>query len=117
MGKAHVPVSCVLDRLSEHLDMLAGQIHTTEEAVGDALSGDTSDFSNSVSKLQSLDYLRQSLEDCAMLTLILANSHAKKFYPDVDAQQLCTKLKLETTKELVLPIAGKTHALGDVQLF
>ena len=115
MVEAQTRTSIILYSLSDHLDMLAGQILSMEETVGDALRGETNDFAASVSKLQSLDYVRQSLEDCAVLALIIAKNQENGVAPQ--ANQLREKLKLESTKELVSPAAGSTQKLGEVQLF
>ncbi len=115
MTDAQMSPNNILNRLSDHLDMLAGQILSMEETVGDALRGETNDFAASVSKLQSLDYVRQSLEDCAVLALIIAKTQENGMAPQ--AQQLREKLKLQSTKELISPAAGNKQKFGEFQLF
>lgn len=111
-----VSISVVLDRLSNHLDMLAGKVLATEEAVGKALQGDKAPLENAVGRLQTLDFLRQSLEDCAMLSLMLA-THKNGDNSAVSIEQLEQRLKLEATKNLLVTRVSKPLQGGDVQLF
>ena len=115
-GGTLVPVSDILGRLSDHLDMLAGQVLATEEAVGSALREDHARLENAMGRLQSLDYLRQSLEDCAILTLSLAaQQNGENGLVSID--QLDPKLRLETTKDLLVPHGRERQRGGDVHLF
>ncbi|MEE4189792.1 MAG: hypothetical protein V2I76_15285 [Roseobacter sp.] len=117
MSPTGVKTREILQRLSDHLDMLAGQVCSTEEAVGKALQGQVPQLDLSVTQLQALDFMRQSLEDCALLTLLLAKENKSHFDQSVDADTLAAKLRLEATKSLVKPVTPNAKVVGEVQLF
>lgn len=115
-GLDSVTFSFVLDRLSGQLDVLAARVHETEEAVGKALQAGGTEASVLVARLQTLDYLRQSLEDCALLALLLAKiKHAEE--TDINVEQITKKLRLESTRDLLSQHRDAGHATGDIQLF
>lgn len=99
----------VFARLSVHLDKLAGQVYDVEEALGGIWSETGAKNGMTVTKLQSLDFVRQSLEDCALLV------HYLSLECDVDTlshsavSEFSQRLKLNTTKGIV---AGSSQELG-----
>lgn len=114
-----VKQSTVLHRLSVHLDFLAARIFEVEEELGNILSSKTDSKEVSITKLQSLDFTRQSLEDCAVLLHMLE----KNFTADeawVSENVLSSKeLKLNSTKSIVraTPSPSKPDASGHVDMF
>lgn len=112
----------ILARLSAHLDKLAAQVFDVEEALGDLIStGGTTD-KPSVTKLQSLDFVRQSLEDCALLAHQLGAQPILSSEEGAALEVLRAKLKLAATQELVSPEKNdpKRHLVsgnGDLDLF
>ena len=72
LGKK-VSLSCSIHRLSKHLDSLANQIAAVEETLCETLTENESKKID-VEKIQGLDYVRQSLEDCALLSLIISKT-------------------------------------------
>ena len=68
-----------LGNLSQHLDALSGKIFTIEEVLGTDLFSNSSDQTTvPITTLQSLDFVRQSLEDCALLTHFISSAIAKE---------------------------------------
>lgn len=118
IGSSDECVSSALEKLSMHLDMLAGQIFSVEEELSLYLGKDTIGSSVSISKFQSLDFSRQSLEDCSLLALLLSEIPSLKAagYSEMD---IANKLKLSSTKRLVTSSAS--HCIcspsGDIDLF
>ena len=111
-------ISDTLARLSAHLDMLAGQIFCVEEALGTVLSDESSTAGISITRLQSLDFTRQSLEDCAlMLQALSADPSAQAALENSSALE--QKLKLDATKKLLFAKKAMIsfESDGDVDLF
>ena len=112
----------VLSRLSLHLDNLASRIYDVEEALGNSLTSDQPEIS-SIQKLQSLDFVRQSLEDCALLVHLLGVDRKGISAKHIDLHDLSRKLKLDTTKLLLsrenTAVRGdqRCSATGDIDLF
>lgn len=108
----------LLKRVSHHLDSMASEIHGIEHTIGEELVSISTQRMESITRLQRLDFLRQSMEDLALLTLFLSNNHDGSI--DIG---LAEKLRLETTKQLVLgnadPLAlpSSQNSLGEVDLF
>ena len=90
LGK-QVSLSCSIHRLSEHLDSLANQIAAVEETLCETLTENESKKID-VEKIQGLDYVRQSLEDCALLSLIISKSSASNGFI---AEEIVSRLRLE----------------------
>lgn len=111
-------------RLSSHLDQLAGKIYDVEQTLGDALTS-TSTQTTSITRFQALDFVRQSLEDCSLLIHFLSALDAEE--SAMHADQLVhieKKLKLDTTKALVIAKTNDVHSglsartdKGEVDLF
>ncbi|NNE52944.1 MAG: hypothetical protein HKN30_11150 [Sulfitobacter sp.] len=110
------PFTDLLGRVAEHLDHLANEAHLLEQAVCDAWDTQASGDPAAVQQLQRLDFLRQSLEDCALLTHLL--SRLDTAAPKLDP--LIQKLRLESTRALfAAPAAPGPPAppSGEVDLF
>ena len=116
--KQRILLSHTLEQLSKHLDLLSEQIFHVEEALGKELATKDASHSVSITKFQSLDFARQSLEDAALLLNALGKDPNAKIQlmqrPDTTVE-----LKLESTRRLmdqtyeVLP----TSDTGDLDLF
>lgn len=104
-----------LQRLSTHLDVLADQVCSLEEILCEAFSERKSQPRIDLTKLQSLDFVRQSLEDCAILTLLMSNHTDAN---PITTQQLSRRLKLESTRSIIIKGSEETgQTFGEVQLF
>ena len=114
--------SPVFDNLSAHLDRLAEQVCDIEEALGLSLPENSSACSISITKFQSLDFIRQSLEDCALLVHYLSLHRKGDGVSDQDATAISSKLKLDATKNILQPNQAREpeqNAIsgGDLDLF
>ena len=104
--------STVLHRLSVHLDLLAARIFEVEEELGKVLSSNSTDKEVSITKLQSLDFTRQSLEDCALLLQMIKSSRAADDVRIPQKALAASDLKLNSTKSIIQ--SGYTHGSTDV---
>ena len=106
----------LLGRVAGHLDHLADEAYLLEQAVCDAWDSKDSKDPAAIQQLQKLDFLRQSLEDCALLTQLLSRLDMKA--PELDP--LIQKLRLESTRALfatpAAPVPPAAHS-GEVDLF
>ena len=98
----------ILARLSKHLDKLSGQIYDVEEQLSVVLLS-TAQNATTVEKLQSIDFIRQSLEDCALLVYLMRTIDIETRIPEDTLRDLMLKLKLNTTKEIVIPPKYETR--------
>jgi hypothetical protein len=108
-------VSMALQRMSLHLDMLAGQIFEVEEALSHLLQRNGDVDALPISRFQALDFTRQSLEDCALLLNHLScNQTLTTEY--VDQVEVSSKLKLSSTRELAASssMPSVDNAVGEV---
>jgi hypothetical protein len=110
----------VLSNVSLHLDALADRIMVLEETVCKSLAVVGGELNNSrVTELQSLDFLRQSLQDLAVL-IHLMDLHAPYDAADqLPLDKVTSKLKLAATKELLHKSSHLKNlsSLGDVDFF
>lgn len=86
----------VLRRLSVHLSVLAENIKQIEDATSGLLETAAEPAESLVIKLQSLDFTRQSLEDCSALVELMSGTAV---FGDTSA--LTARLKLDSTKSLL----------------
>ena len=111
-------LAATLKRMSAHLDLLAGQIFDVEEALGGMLLDDTHIEGGSLQRLQALDFTRQSLEDCALLLLILGKeNHSSNL--EVETGALAGQLRLASTRLLLCESEAEVyeHNCGEVDFF
>ena len=112
----------VLSNVSSHLDHLAERIYEIEEALGNSLASDQTE-TPSIRKLQSLDFVRQSLEDCALLAHFLSSIAPGNRPSQIDVNEVSDKLKLGATRLLLSPknydtVSEKRKSMrGDFDLF
>lgn len=115
---SEIALEVILQRVSDHLDALAGEVHSIEHVIGSELSLTSGQSAQSITRLQRLDYLRQCLEDLAMLTLLLSNTSEGSV-----CQSLAKKLRLATSKDMFksgkVPQLEKADdgTLGEIDLF
>lgn len=93
----------MMHRLSTHLDGLAAEVHRVEHAIGESL-GRRSDDDAPITQLQSLDYLRQSLEDLSLLTLMLGRRSDLGVLSADEGLQITRKLRLAVTRQILLSL-------------
>jgi hypothetical protein len=107
----------VLANLSSHLDAIAGQIFEIEEAVGLLLVQRVNMESSTIARLQKLDFVRQSLQDIAILSHLLKREDCSIH---IEIETIVPKLKLEETVRLVTgsnQFVTDTHLQGDIDFF
>jgi hypothetical protein len=112
-------LSAVLEKLSAHLDFLSGQVFNVEHELGEMVSGSNGIPSLSIAKLQSLDFTRQSLEDCALLLCLLSNEVNAETSIVTGAETIRRNLKLEKTRNLLANCNGVEleEEAGKIDLF
>ncbi|MBW4708224.1 hypothetical protein KX928_10555 [Roseobacter sp. YSTF-M11] len=115
------PLPAIVGRLSCYLDKLAGQVFDIEETIGQALTHSTESSKNTITDLQALDFLRQSLEDLALMTLLLSDRNGKELNAKC-LHGVSDKLKLKTTRSLLEGkepgfFGAEEDTLGDLDLF
>ena len=94
-------ISMALHRMSLHLDMLAGRIFEVEEVLSDLLQKSGEVDTLPISKFQTLDFTRQSLEDCALLLNYLSCKRTLST-EYLDQIEINSKLKLASTRDLAV---------------
>ena len=99
----------VLARLSKHLDHLSGQVFDTEEQLGELLLTMPPQKPVAVDKIQSLDFVRQSLEDCALLLHYLSEQQSEQLQTQLLLETARQKMKLNTTQNIVIPNNDANH--------
>jgi hypothetical protein len=112
----------ILHRVSVHLDGLAARVHHLEEVLAAQLNGGRAPGMAAITEFQALDFLRQSLEDCALLTLLLGRSCEPVTIKPQELESILGKLRLETTQNLITqsvpPQMTPVHEdPGDVDFF
>ena len=108
-------------RLSSYLDKLAGQVFDLEQNIGSAVLASHETAPETITNIQLLDFLRQSLEDLAMLTLLLGRSDQLEKV-SVELNSISEGLKLDATKSVlrgtpVVEFGSKLHDRDEVDLF
>lgn len=93
-------VSTIQQRLSQYLDRLSAQVFDVEQTIGHALGTAPSPDAQTITNLQALDFVRQSLEDLALMLLLLSQS-GKSVLDAGELCQLSEKLKLEATRAIL----------------
>ncbi|MDW4496485.1 hypothetical protein R5H30_00710 [Sulfitobacter sp. D35] len=114
-------LATVLSRVSRHLDGMAGQIFSLEEAVSRGMPGRAADHA-AIRELQTLDFLRQSLEDLALLAHQLHLHADTSNVEDLPVLKIARALKLDSTRTLLdcaagLPVVDDRATVGDLDLF
>jgi hypothetical protein len=116
-------LSDVMIRLSDYLGTLGAQVRKLEHEIGEELCAKTPQLAQVIIHLQSLDYLRQSLEDLARLALLLGHTEGTGSLTFPIAAEISAKLTLNDTKVLVcsrkIPAGSETSndGSGDLDLF
>ena len=114
-----IEISSVLERLSVHLDLLAGQVFDVEEELGNLLTGHKSGEELSITKLQSLDFTRQSLEDCALLLQGLVPHTSSTSIEFSTVLAASNNLKLNSTRSILQSFqrSAASNVGGQVDIF
>ncbi|MEM6887349.1 MAG: hypothetical protein AAF636_04325 [Pseudomonadota bacterium] len=119
-----IALDLLLERMSDHLDALAAKVFEIEDAIGKAIKNDCSKSHEgaTITRLQSLDFLRQSLEDLALLSCYLSQNSQRITDGRMPANALSVNLKLDVTRAIVVGAAKGAVALhaegdGDLDLF
>jgi hypothetical protein len=114
-------LSELLSRLSQHLDTLSGEVHAVEHGLGAELGRDVHRPTRTITQLQSLDYLRQSLEDLALLAHVLGSEQSRAGPRPPDLSAAARRLRLQSTRALLQPDqavpAPFAERQGEVDLF
>lgn len=97
------PLVGILHRMSSHLDDLAARVYHVEHAIGDEFSTSGPQAAATIQRLQTLDLLRQSLEDLSLLVLFVSQSDDLCGQSVNEINQLANRLSLDTTKALLTP--------------
>jgi hypothetical protein len=123
-SEGDVALDVMMNRMADHLDSLAAKVFELEETLGKAMDEQDGPYQDgsTITKLQSLDFLRQSLEDLALLTCFLSKNAANTEMPQYHASTLTNGLKLDVTKKLVQPSAISSgnrspEGTGELDLF
>lgn len=95
-------LSIVLEKLSVHLDALAGKIFSAEEELSDFINKEEFNTKTAITKFQSLDFTRQSLEDCALLLCLMRENCALTGEDVSNVEDIRKRLKLDTTRQILL---------------
>ncbi|AXI46718.1 hypothetical protein C1J03_12215 [Sulfitobacter sp. SK012] len=114
-GERHQQRCQILERLSTHLNFLAGRIFEVEHAIGNQ-SFLAEAVSSQICEVQTLDFLRQSLEDMSIAAHLL--SQERQIENDFKTL-LFQQLKLDSSHAALsgeeYPSIGKQN--GDLDLF
>jgi len=113
----------IFRRLSLHLSALSEHALKVEKTLGDSYLPSSGKFhKDSITDLQSLDYLRQCLEDLAILMHFFDEQHP--VFDDAFLNQDCflSKLQLDNTRSVAkgLPLpkfGGQDNASRELDLF
>ena len=109
-------------QLSRRLDIMAAKSFEIEEAVAKLVENNGKQGLDFVEGLQSLDYLRQALEDTAVLCHLLKIHLPKDNDGPFDAVVILSKLKLQETQDILIkktldPSNLVKPVSGDIDLF
>jgi hypothetical protein len=115
----NLSLSALLARLSGHMDGLATEVHRIEHAIGDELGRTAAQGAQTITRLQRLDFLRQSTEDLALLLYFLSKDHDGTLDRD-----LAENVRLDVTKALIkdrkssgINLLPDENTMGEVDLF
>lgn len=121
-GSDRETVGKILARVSGHLDSLAAQVFTIEQAVGATVSRSGNTSGAAITELQGLDFLRQSLEDTALLMHLLNKREQAQGSGGSDLSGIAKRLKLNSTQKLLnnndcQKHQSETSTSGELDLF
>lgn len=92
-------LAVILRRVSSHVAGLAEMVNWAEHAIGDRLDLSRED-TDVIGQLQSLDYLRQSLEDLTALTAAMGCQPGVSTIEGTGLAEACPALRLADTRAL-----------------
>jgi len=121
LSNDEVHLSDLMHRLAQHISEMSNSVFEVEEMLGLDVTHSNRGFNLKIERVQSLDFLRQSLEDCSILTLSVSRLCREEATFSVPKRSLLAKVKLEATKALVageeIADAGATKRTGEVDFF
>lgn len=99
-----ISIEEMMGRMSDHLDSLACKVFEIEDALGRTLDGQKPNIEDgsAITRLQSLDFLRQSLEDLALMTCLVSKNSKYLHDHKLPVERICAGLKLDTTRFVVI---------------
>lgn len=106
-----------LGDFSGQLDRIASKVFHVEEAIASLISESARTDYLTITRLQSLDYIRQSLEDLALLSHLL---RAQNLNAKIEVNDLVPRLKLNETAKLLeskKKYCSPAQSDGDFDLF
>ncbi|WP_299498523.1 hypothetical protein [uncultured Roseobacter sp.] len=111
----------ILKRIAVYLDGLAGDVADLEDTVGDVVKVKEVQDERAIKNLQSLDFLRQSLEDLAFMAAAFGESNENESSEAV-IKSTTSKLKLKSSRLLLgdtsdAPAKSGKNGLGELDLF
>ncbi|WP_299405053.1 hypothetical protein [uncultured Roseobacter sp.] len=111
----------ILKRIAVYLDGLAGDVADLEDTVSDVVKVKEVQDERAIKNLQSLDFLRQSLEDLARMAAAFGES-SKNESSEALIQSAASKLKLKSSRLLLgdtsgAPVKSGKNGLGEIDLF
>lgn len=119
-----VALDVLMERMSDHLDLLASKVFDIEEALGKAIQEPARGQHEieTITRLQSLDFLRQSLEDLALLSCSMSKHASTLSTRDLPVGTFKDVLRLESTKKILFGTDLSDERLqtkegGDLDLF
>ncbi|GAB5483540.1 MAG: hypothetical protein Pars92KO_32970 [Parasphingorhabdus sp.] len=111
----------ILKRIAVYLDGLAGDVADLEDTVSDVVKVKEVKDERAIKNLQSLDFLRQSLEDLALMAAAFGESN-KNESSEAVIKSAASKLKLKSSRLLLGETSGASakigkNGLGELDLF
>lgn len=112
MSKIILPPSDLMPRIARHLDELAETLGDVENALGDILPRTLED--RAILRLQTLDQIRQSVEDLSVLMTLIGQASLSKKVCLNELSDKDTQLTLQSTKNLLKTAPNFTQTAQDV---
>ncbi|MGJ8545570.1 MAG: hypothetical protein ACSHWZ_09020 [Sulfitobacter sp.] len=114
-------IEVFLERLTAQLDGLVAQVFELERTMGETFADQGQVPHPAIIQLQTLDFLRQSLEDLALLTSVSAGAIQTGTGPQLSLATTAEKLRLDTTRAILstqneVPVTPDQN-YGDLDLF
>lgn len=111
----------ILKRTALYLDKLAGHVFDIEETVGNSIAAKEASDEETIKNLQVLDFLRQSMEDLALMAIILSDPKTRPLDEET-VKAASSKLRLKSTRLVLCDIQSERvdtlqENTGDIDLF
>jgi len=116
-----VQLSELLEGLTNHIDKLSARVFDLEDVIGNLIGRSECYSSLNIESAQSLDFLRQSLDDCAVLVLCVSKYYAEGSVAAIPKDHLLKRVKLDSTKSIIAlseaDVRSPLTKTGNVELF